>query len=201
MAELFLAGVIDPDGRIRASASERSSRVVEGGRAHSYVLHRGTPGVSISQNDVRAIQLAKAALYAGVRLLMDELDVERVDRIRLAGAFGAHIDVKYAMVLGMIPDCELPKVSSAGNAAGTGAIMALLDRKARAEIEARARAVQKIETAALPAFQEHFVNAMAFPHSSDAFPALAQHVDLLERPGPSAKRVGGRRRGRSKHNR
>ena len=76
---------------------------------------------------MRAIQLAKAALYAGVRLLMDKLGLDSVDRIRLAGAFGSHIDVKYAMILGLIPDCPLDKVQSAGNAAGTGARIALLN--------------------------------------------------------------------------
>lgn len=198
VAELFLAGVIDHDGLIRAACRERSSRIIEDGRTCSYVLHEGVPPVNITQNDVRAIQLAKAALYAGVRLLMDQFEIDHVDRIRLAGAFGAHIDVKYAMVLGMIPDCELAEVSSAGNAAGSGAVMALLSRAARDEIEDRVRLVQKIETAVEPAFQEHFVAAMAFPHGSDAFPFLQKYVELPERPIPSAGRTRGRRRARSK---
>jgi uncharacterized 2Fe-2S/4Fe-4S cluster protein (DUF4445 family) len=199
VAELFLAGVIDADGRIRAPNQARSPRVVEDGRTSSYVLTDGEPSIRITQNDVRAIQLAKAALYAGVRLLMDRLGIERVDRIRLAGAFGAQIDVKYAMVLGMIPDCELEDVSSAGNAAGTGAVMALLSQDARTEIETRARRVEKIELAVEPAFQEYFVAAMAFPHRSDPFPALARRVDLPERTEPisSAERAGRRRRGSS----
>jgi uncharacterized 2Fe-2S/4Fe-4S cluster protein (DUF4445 family) len=137
--------------------------------------------VRISQNDVRAIQLAKAALYAGVRLLMDHLGVDRVDKIRLAGAFGSHIDVKYAMVLGMIPDCELGSVSSAGNAAGTGAVAALLNTGARRTIEAQVQRVEKIETAVEAGFQEHFVAAMALPHTVDAFPELAKHFDLPKR--------------------
>jgi uncharacterized 2Fe-2S/4Fe-4S cluster protein (DUF4445 family) len=199
IAELFLAGLIDADGRIRGSGKARSSRVVEDGRTCSYALHDGAPSIRITQKDVRAVQLAKAALYAGVQLLMDRLGVERVDRIRLAGAFGAHIDVEYAMVLGMIPDCELTEVSSAGNAAGTGAIMALLSREAREEIEAQTRLVEKIETAVEPAFQEHFVEAMAFPHGSDPFPALGRKVELPERTDPSfsPKRTGRRRRGRT----
>jgi uncharacterized 2Fe-2S/4Fe-4S cluster protein (DUF4445 family) len=198
VAELFLAGVIDSDGLIQASARSRSPRVIEDGRTHSYVVHDGTPGVRITQNDVRAIQLAKAALYASVRLLMDKIGIEAVDRIRLAGAFGAQIDVKYAMILGMIPNCELSDVSSAGNAAGTGAIMALLSREARGEVEEQARRVLKIETAVEPDFQRHFVDAMAFPHGSDDFSALAEHVDLPERSSPSSKRAGRRRRVRSK---
>ena len=129
---------------------------------------------------MRAIQLAKAALYAGVRLLMERLAVDRVDRIRLAGAFGSHIDVKYAMVLGMIPDCALDHVSSAGNAAGTGARIALLDQRTRATVEALVRRIEKIETAVAPRFQEFFVEAMAIPHLTAPFPQLRAAVPLPE---------------------
>ena len=115
---------------------------------------------------MRAIQLAKAALCAGARLLMDRMGVDRVDRIRLAGAFGSHIDVKYAMVLGMIPDCDLDQVSSAGNAAGTGARIALLNRASRNEIEKRARLIEKVETAVDANFQQHFVDAMGIPRTA-----------------------------------
>jgi hypothetical protein len=125
--------------------------------------------------------LGKAALYAGVRLLMERMGVQSVDRIRLAGAFGSHIDVKYAMVLGMIPDCVLSDVSSAGNAAGTGARMALLDQRSRADIEALVRRVEKIETAVEPRFQEFFVEAMALPHLTDPFVELRKVVTLPER--------------------
>ena len=157
----------------------------------------GEPLISITQNDVRAIQLAKAALYAGVRLLMDKLGLEHVDRIRLAGAFGSHIDVKYAMILGLIPDCDLAKVQSAGNAAGTGARIALLNAKARDEIEAVVRRIDKIETAVEPKFQQHFVEAMAIPHKTAGFPNLSKVVTL-----PATKEVvtlgddGGERRKR-----
>ena len=117
------------------------------GRTFSYVLHDGEPRLVITQNDVRQIQLAKAALYAGCRLLMDQLGIATVDRIRLAGAFGAHIDPIHALVLGLVPDCDPDHVTSAGNAAGTGARIALLNRAARAEIEDVVRRVEKIETA------------------------------------------------------
>jgi uncharacterized 2Fe-2S/4Fe-4S cluster protein (DUF4445 family) len=136
------------------------------------------------QNDVRAIQLAKAALYAGIKLLMTYQGVEKVDRIRFAGAFGSHIDVKYAMVLGLIPDCKLEQVSSAGNAAGTGARVALLDEQSRDTIETVVRQIDKIETAVEAAFQDLFVDAMAFPNKVDAFPELSKVVDL-----PAAKVV------------
>ena len=93
-------------------------------------------GSSSRKGDIRAIQLAKSALYAGARLLMDEMGVDKVDRVVLAGAFGAHISPKHAMVLGMIPDATLDHVTSAGNAAGTGARIALCNKAARAQIEA-----------------------------------------------------------------
>jgi uncharacterized 2Fe-2S/4Fe-4S cluster protein (DUF4445 family) len=150
----------------------------------------------ITQNDVRAIQLAKAALYAGIRLLMDHLGVDQLDRIRLAGAFGSHIDVKYAMVLGMIPDCDLNEVSSAGNAAGTGARIALLDRSSRRTIEELVRRVEKIETAIEPKFQAHFVEAMGLPHSTAASAHLSRAVKLPEPKPPPARastRTGRRR--------
>ncbi len=150
-----------------------------------------TDDVSVTQNDVRAIQLAKAALYAGVRLLMDHLGVDTVDGIRLAGAFGSHIDVFHAMVLGLIPDCDLDHVTAAGNAAGAGAMIALLDGSSRETIERLVARVEKIETAVEPRFQEHFVEAMGFPHTTAAFPKLAAVVDL---PSPTSRSQQRRRR-------
>jgi len=194
VAELYLAGVINYDGTIANDATNRSERLIADGRTFSYVLVDGEPGVTIQQNDVRAIQLAKAALYAGARLLMEKLGVDKVDRIRLAGAFGAHIDVKYAMVLGMIPDCLLAQVSSAGNAAGTGARIALLDKTSRTLIEQQARSVEKIETAVEKRFQHHFVAAMAIPHDTDPFVELQKVVELPVRQ--AKKPVEGRRRRR-----
>ena len=138
----------------------------------------GGPVISVTQGDIRAIQLAKSALYAGARLLMDEMGVDKVDRVVLAGAFGAHISSKHAMVLGMIPDVPLNKVFSAGNAAGTGARIALCNKQARADIERIVRQIVKVETAIEPKFQEHFVAANAIPHKTDAFPELSKVVEL-----------------------
>ena len=195
IAELFLAGVINHEGVVNGSLAARTPRVVADGRTFAYILHEdASRSIRITQNDIRAVQLAKGALYAGIRLLMEHFGTERVDRIRLAGAFGAHIDVKYAMVLGLIPDCRLEHVTSAGNAAGTGARIALLSRKARREIEEVVRRVQKVETATEPRFQEHFIGAMAIPHKSDAFPRLREVVAL---PAPTASgHALGRGRGR-----
>jgi uncharacterized 2Fe-2S/4Fe-4S cluster protein (DUF4445 family) len=192
IAELFLAGVIDREGRIDGSHASRTSRIVAEGRSYAYVLHRAEPELRITQHDVRAVQLAKAALYAGIRLLLLRLGVDAPDRIRLAGGFGSQIDVEYALVLGMLPDCEPTSVSSAGNAAGAGAVMALLDGDARRTIEAKVREVEKIELAVDPDFQHHFVAAMGLPHASDRFPHLAKRV-ILRDPGQNDATVRGRR--------
>ncbi len=183
IAELYLAGVIDRDGRFSESAAGRSPRVRFLGRTGEYVLadaaqtSSGKP-IVVTQADVRAIQLGKAALYAGVKLLMQARGVDKVDRIVLAGAFGSYIDPKHAMVLGLIPDCELEKVTAVGNAAGDGARIALLNRAARLEAAHIAANAVHVQTAVAATFQAEFVGAIAIPHASDAFPHLA---DLLPR--------------------
>jgi len=200
VAELFLAGIVTEDGVIDGGLAARTARIVPDGRTFSYVLHEGGASgdgsggggrIAITQNDVRAIQLAKAALYAGVRLLMDQLDIHELDEIRLAGAFGSQIDPVHAMIIGLIPDCDLAHVRSAGNAAGTGALIALLSGAARTEIEGVVRRVEKIETAVEPRFQERFIEAMAFPHKSAAFPNLAKVVVLPARRAASKGAAGG----------
>ena len=197
VAEMFLVGLVQTNGVIDGNFASRSSRVVADARTWAYVLHRGDREIRVTQNDIRAIQLAKAALYAGIQLLMEHLGVSGVDRIRLAGAFGAHIDVKYAMVLGLIPDCNLEHVTAAGNAAGTGARIALLDRNARQEIEREVRRIEKIETAIEPRFQEHFVAAMEIPHENAEFRELSKVVNLPKRSVKAS--VSARRKRRRPH--
>jgi uncharacterized 2Fe-2S/4Fe-4S cluster protein (DUF4445 family) len=182
VAELRMAGLMDESGLIGSAEATGSSRCIPEGRTNSYLIYdqsdKNGPLISVSQNDIRAIQLAKSALYAGARLLMDEMKIEKVDRVVLAGAFGAHISSKHAMVLGMIPDVPLDKVQSAGNAAGTGARIALCNIASRNDIEAMVGKIQKIETAIEPKFQDHFVAANAIPHKIDNFPELTKVVNL-----------------------
>ena len=178
LAELFLCGTITADGLFNPDKAELNSRIEKDGKTYRYLLHAGPPAIHITQIDIRNIQLAKGAVYAGARLLMDKLAVDYVDRIVLTGAFGSYIDPKYAMVLGLIPDCSLSAVSAAGNAAGTGARIALLDKTARTEIASVVRDVEKIETALEPNFQDQFVNAMAFPHKIHPFSHLSKTVVL-----------------------
>ena len=178
LAEMYLAGIINEDGVIDGALAATTDRIRPDGRTFSYQLSQT---VTIVQNDIRAIQLAKAALHAGFKLLMDKMGISAVDKVALAGAFGTHIDPKYAMVLGMVPDCRLENVIAAGNSAGAGARMALLNSDARAEIEQTVRKIEKIETAVEREFQNHFVRAMAFPHKTDPYAELSAAVSLPER--------------------
>ena len=182
VAELRLAGLMDESGLLGSAKATGTSRMIPDGRTFSYVIHDASsldgPVIKVTQGDIRAIQLAKSALYAGARLLMDEMGVDFVDRVVLAGAFGAHISSKHAMVLGMIPDVALDKVISAGNAAGTGARIALCNVDSRAEIERTVRQITKVETAIEPKFQEYFVAANAIPHKTDTYPKLKKIVTL-----------------------
>ncbi len=203
VAEMYLSGIISEDGVIVGAMAAKSDRIVEEGRTWSYVLWRGEQELRITQTDVRAIQLAKAALYAGIKLLMDKKGIGEVHSISFAGAFGTFIDPKYAMVLGLIPDCDLDKVKAVGNAAGYGAKMALLNRGFRREIEETVTRIEKIETALEPDFQAHFVNAMAMPNKVDKFPNLGKVVTLPEKaqetdPSSNDGSSGRRRRRRTR---
>jgi uncharacterized 2Fe-2S/4Fe-4S cluster protein (DUF4445 family) len=194
IASMYLTGIVQANGAINGAMADRNPRIEADGKTFSYLLHRGEHSIRIKQADVRAVQLAKAALYAGAQLLMDKFGVDSVDRIRLAGAFGSHIDVKFAMVLGLIPDCALEQVSSAHNAAGTGACIALLNKASRKEIEKRVREVEKVETATAESFQQLFVEALGIPHSTQTYPILSDTITL---PRPSSNDTLSRRRRRS----
>jgi uncharacterized 2Fe-2S/4Fe-4S cluster protein (DUF4445 family) len=174
IAEMYLTGIIRPDGRFGA---REHPRILREGRKPAYLLATadqtasGSP-VFVTQDDVRAIQLAKAALYAGAKLLIEHHGGQPVERILLAGAFGSYIDPRYAMILGLIPDCDLAQVTAVGNAAGDGARIALLNRGQRAEATRIASQINYIETATDPNFQTYFVEALHIPHLGDPFPHL-----------------------------
>ena len=202
VAELRMAGLMDDSGLIGSPEATGTARCIAQGRTYSYVIYDATaqdgPLISVTQGDIRAIQLAKSALYAGARLLMDEMEIEAVDRVVLAGAFGAHISAKHALVLGMIPDVPLEQVQSAGNAAGTGARIALCNIGSRRSIEATVGQITKVETAIAPKFQEHFVAANAIPHKTAEFGNLRSIVQL---PDVSFNTGGGDDAGRRRRRR
>ncbi len=202
IVELFLVGLIDAGGLFVPNAADHHPAVRQrrAGKTHEIILAPGADSATeqdivVTQQDIRAVQLAKGALYAGVRLLMDHMGVETVDRVKLAGAFGSYIDPVYAMLLGLIPDCDLSAVSAIGNAAGDGARVALLNLQQRQAIQSSiANRVHYVETAVEPRFQEHFVEAMGIPHATAAYPHLADYLALVPKPEQPAQPETGRRR-------
>lgn len=183
VAEMYKAGILYPDGKFNKKI--KSPRVRQGldGKLE-YVLawvDETSIGqdITINQKDVRAVQLAKAALYAGTKILMRKKGMGHVDKVILAGAFGSYINRENAMVIGMFPDCDLENVIAVGNAAGEGAKVALMDVGKRVEAETVAKAVQFIETATEPDFQKEFYTAMSFPHAVDSFPHVQHILDQI----------------------
>ncbi|MDG1366931.1 MAG: ASKHA domain-containing protein [Acidimicrobiales bacterium] len=200
IGEIYLAGICDHNGVIQDLAT-KTDRVVPDERTFTYVIRpeftdNGTvhPQLAITQNDVRQIQLAGSALRAGIDLLMEHAGITECHDVRLAGAFGAHIDPVYALVLGLVPDCPVDSVKAVGNAAGAGTVRMLVSGQQRDEVAAAVRDIEKIETATEPRFQELFVAAMAFPHASAPSPHLAEVVRLPKRIESEGSGRRGRRR-------
>ena len=194
IAEMFLVGIIDHRGVIVGELAERSPRIFADGRTFSYVLQTQPVPLLVTQNDVRAVQLAKAALRAGIDLLAEHAGIAEVADVRLAGAFGAHISPVHAMVLGLVPDGPVEGVKGVGNASGAGAARMLVSGSQRAETERAAREAIKIETATEARFQELFVAAMSLPHETAATPHLEQAVDLPPRTTSDSEQAGTKRR-------
>ena len=176
IAAMYKAGVISKAGRINAKLETPRVRRGESGKLE-YVLAWAKEtavgkDIVITQADIRAVQLAKAALYVGAEYLMEKLGVDHVDEVILAGAFGSYIDKESAMAIGMFPDCDLSRVHAVGNAAGDGARIALLNVGKRHEAAKVARRVEFVETAIEPDFQKKFMDAIAIPHAKAKFPHL-----------------------------
>ena len=178
VAEMFRAGIVDKSGRFVMDLGTPRVRKDADGKPE-YVLAWASEtsigqDITITQADVRALQLAKGALYTGAKLMMKRLGITTLDRVILAGAFGSHIDREASMTLGMFPDCSLDKVYAVGNAAGDGSRMALLNRDKRREANERARWVEFVEIATDPLFEREFMQAMHIPHMKDKFPNLKE---------------------------
>ncbi|MCP4666875.1 MAG: DUF4445 domain-containing protein, partial [Deltaproteobacteria bacterium] len=173
--QLFLAGIIDKTGRFQKDVPNPRLRETDGQLEFVIAWEKETSigqDIVVCQDDVRAIQLGKGAMYAGSKILMQTLGVDKVDKVILAGAFGSYIDKQSAAILGMFPDCDPEKVYSVGNAAGDGARMALLNKDKRKEADAFARQVEYIELTVSPEFEKIFARSMWIPHMKDAFPNL-----------------------------
>jgi len=177
VAEMFRRGVVEKSGRINGNLSTPRLRKIEKGYEFVIAWARETAigqDITVSTSDVRAVQLAKGALYSGAKIMMKRLGVNRLEKVVLAGGFGSYVDPERAMILGMFPDCDLKEVISVGNAAGDGARIALLNRDKREEADRVAREVEYIELTVYPEFAMEFAEAMAFPHMKDPFPHLEE---------------------------
>jgi uncharacterized 2Fe-2S/4Fe-4S cluster protein (DUF4445 family) len=174
-AEMFRTAILEKSGRFRKNLSTPRLRKIEKGHEFVIAWARETAvgqDITVSTSDLQAVQLAKGALYAGAKIMMKQLGVNRVDKVVLAGGFGSYVDPERALILGMFPDCDLQNVVSVGNAAGDGARIALLNRDKREEADRVAREVEYTELTVYPEFTMEFAEAMAFPHMKDPFPHL-----------------------------
>ena len=175
LAGMLTAGIIQQNGRFNTDLETPRFRVTERGPEFVIAWASETSigqDITVCQGDVRAIQLAKGAMYAGAKLMMHRLGLDRVDKVILAGAFGSYIDKKSALTIGLFPDCPLENIYSVGNAAGDGARIALLNVDKRKEADEVARKVEYLELTIEPDFENQFAQAMYFPHMEDAFPHL-----------------------------
>ena len=179
VAEMRLAGLLDANGLIGSAAQTGSNRCTSSERTNSYLLYSDNKvSLSITNMDIRAIQLAKAALHASFKILLEKSRVNRIDSILLAGAFGSQISPEHALIIGLVPDAQVSQIVASGNSAGAGAIIALLDVSSRREISSLVRKVHKIETAVEPSFQKHFVEGSSFPNDSSTHPKLFKFKEL-----------------------
>lgn len=174
-AQMFTTGIIGASGRFNTTLKTPRLRKTSG-EPEFVIAWAGETDIGrdivVCQSDIRAIQLAKGAIYAGTKIMMNRLGVDSLDQVVLAGAFGSYIDKESAAIIGLFPDCALENVYAVGNAAGDGARIALLDINKREEADVRARQVEYLELTVAPNFNNTFTQAMLFPHMEDKFPHL-----------------------------
>ncbi len=184
VAEIFRVGIIDSRGKFKRGLEFR--RIREGASGMEYVIAFANEtsigrDIPVTQQDVRQIQLAKAALFTAARTLLKRSNLQSPDKIILAGGFGSYIDKEKAMLIGLIPDCPLENVYAVGNAAGDGARIALLNIEKRKEIETITRRVERFELPTDPEFQNQFMLATSLPHMSEPFPHIAHLIPKSSR--------------------
>ncbi|NOZ76109.1 MAG: DUF4445 domain-containing protein [Euryarchaeota archaeon] len=183
VAEMFKAGIIKKNGAFNMELDTDRLRKGEDGTPEFVLAWKNETSIgrdiTVTLKDIRAMQLAKGALYTGCKILMKRYGVEEVDHVILAGAFGSYIDKEASLVIGMFPDCDLEKVRAIGNAAGDGARIALLNTEKREEANVTARKIKYIELTVDPEFQTEFMYAMHFPHMKDQFPHVQDILDKI----------------------
>jgi uncharacterized 2Fe-2S/4Fe-4S cluster protein (DUF4445 family) len=178
LAELYKAGVVNKSGAFnqKGQKSDRFRKNPDTGQAEFVLAWAEETSIDkdivVTQKDVRQIQLAKGALYAGCKLMVKRMGLGEADTVKIAGAFGTHVDREKALIMGLFPDCELEKIQSIGNAAGDGCRAALLNVEKRKEADWYSRNVEYIELTVEENFQQEFVEAMQLPHMTDEFPHL-----------------------------
>ena len=179
LAELYRTGVITKSGAFNKKALKNHPRFRKNPDTNGleFVLAWAKESsiekdIVITQKDIRQIQLAKGALYAGCKLMLKRMGIDKVDKVKIAGAFGTHVDRQKALIMGLFPDCEIEMIASVGNAAGDGCRAALLNIEKRREADWVARNVEYIELTVEPNFQQEFMEAMQLPHMTDKFPHL-----------------------------
>ncbi|MBS3759939.1 MAG: DUF4445 domain-containing protein [Halodesulfurarchaeum sp.] len=182
LAQLFEVGIVDQRGKFRDEVMDHPRVRTNDDEELEYVVAYAEEAalaedIVMTQNDIRSVQMAKAAIQAGTRVLMGELDIKDPDRVLMAGAFGNYIDKISAMTIGMYPDIDEDDVVSLGNAAGVGAKLALLDSERRAEAERIVDEVEYFEIAGTDVFQENFMESMYLPHEDfDLYPHVKERV-------------------------
>jgi uncharacterized 2Fe-2S/4Fe-4S cluster protein (DUF4445 family) len=179
LAELYCAGIVAKSGVFNKKALEGHPRfrINPDNKQPEFVLAWAEESsidkdIVVTQKDIRQIQLAKGALYAGCKLMVKRMGLEKVDKVKIAGAFGTHVDRTKALVMGLFPDCEIEMIEGIGNAAGDGCRAALLNVKKRVEANWCSRNVEYIELTVESSFQQEFMGAMQLPHMTDKFPHL-----------------------------
>ena len=177
LAELYRSGVILKSGRFNPKQkSNRFRKNPDSGQAELVIAWAEETAIGrdvvVTQKDIRQIQLAKGALYCGCKLMMRRMGVKKVDEVKIAGAFGTHVDREKALIMGLFPDCPIESIIAVGNAAGDGARIALLNKAKREEANWVARNVEYIELTVEEDFQKQFMEAMQIPHMTDKFPHL-----------------------------
>ncbi len=183
-AEMFNVGVIKKNGNFNTDLKNVTPRMKVSEDGPEFVIAKKEETaigqeITVTLSDIRAIQLAKGAMYTGAKILMKRFGADKIDKVILAGAFGSYIDREASMVIGLYPDCDLKNVLAVGNAAGDGARIALINRAKRKEANEIARRIKYIELTVDPDFQTEFMRAMHFPHMTDQFPHIKHILEKI----------------------
>lgn len=175
VSEMFLAGIIDQKGKF--VSKEKTERIRDGIEGLEFLIHsRNGLDIVLTQVDIENLLRAKAAMYAGVSLLLKDLslDLQAIQKIYIAGGFGNYIDIEKAIIMGMLPDLPKDRFFFIGNASITGAYLCLLSEKLRGEAEIIASKMTNVELSVSQGFMDEYISALFLPHTDiNQFPTVA----------------------------